>query len=46
LVGLLIISQQKWYKELPRKIVSETEWGIEEIDIKIIKDKDLRLKFQ
>ncbi|KAA6321365.1 hypothetical protein EZS27_028975 [termite gut metagenome] len=29
LVGLLIIPQQKWYKELPTEIISERIWGID-----------------
>ena len=37
LVGLLIIPQQKWYRQLPTEIITEKEWGISADDIIIAK---------
>jgi len=42
LVGLLILPQQKWYDDLPTNITTSNDWGIDEAEIKIIKNSNLK----
>jgi len=42
LVGLLILPQQKWYDDLPTNITTSNDWGIDEAEIKIIKNPNLK----
>lgn len=44
LVGLLILPEQHWFKNLPNTIISEAEWGISESQVIFIKEAKKTVK--
>ena len=42
MVGLLILPQQNWFNNLPTDLITNKSWGIDEAEIKVIKDRELK----